>query len=70
MYKTLTNYNDKNNTPLLNEKIREAIHKVIEEESMSDANNLSAETFKPTPCENKRVWQTQEKNTIRKCIRL
>ena len=45
MYKTLTIYNDRNNSPLLNEKIREAIHKVMEEESMSDANNVSAETF-------------------------
>ena len=49
MHKALTNCNDRNNTPLLNEKIREATHKVIEEESMSDANNVSAETFKPTP---------------------
>ena len=29
MFKTLTDYNDRNNTPLLNKKIQEAIRKVM-----------------------------------------
>ena len=32
IFKTLTDYNDRENTPLSNVKILEAIHKVIEEE--------------------------------------
>ena len=42
---TLTNYNDCNNTPLSNTKTREAIRKVMEEESITDANNITADTF-------------------------
>ena len=45
MYKTLTDYNDRNNTILSNAKIREAIRKVIEEESTVDSNNVTADTF-------------------------
>ena len=33
MLKTLTDYNDRNNAPLSNDNIQEAIHKFIEEES-------------------------------------
>ena len=44
MYKTLTDYNDRNNTPLSNANIREAMLKVIEEESIADANNVTADT--------------------------
>ena len=43
MYNTIINYNDRIRSPLLNENIREAIHKVIEEES--DSNNVTADTF-------------------------
>ena len=34
MHKTLTDYNERNNEPLSNVKIREAIHKFMEEESL------------------------------------
>ena len=39
MYRTLNDYNDCNNSPLSNNKIIEAMHKVTEEESISNANN-------------------------------
>ena len=45
MYKTLFDYNERNNTILSNAKIREAIRKVIEEESTVDSNNVTADTF-------------------------
>ena len=48
MFKTLTDFNDHNNAPLSNEKIQEAIHKVVDEESISYANNVSANTFSHT----------------------
>ena len=48
IYKTLTDNNYCNNTPLSNEKIREAIRKVTEEESILDANNVTADTFSHT----------------------
>ena len=38
-------YNDHNNTPLSNKKIREEIRKVMEEESITDATNITAYTF-------------------------
>ena len=38
MFKTLNNYNDRNNIPLSNANIREETCKFIEEESISDAN--------------------------------
>ena len=44
-YKTLTDYNDHNNVTLLNENIQESIHKVTNEEAISDANNVTATTF-------------------------
>ena len=46
MYNTIIDYNDHNDTKLLNENILESIHKVIEEES--NANNLTADTFSRT----------------------
>ena len=42
---TLTDYNGRNNTPLANANIREAIRKVMEEESMTDTNSVTADTF-------------------------
>ena len=48
MYKTLTFFNDQKNTPLSNEKIQEAMLKVIEEESISDTNHVTLDTFTHT----------------------
>ena len=48
IFKTLTDYNDRHNALLSNEKTREAIHKVMDEESISDANNVTADTFSHT----------------------
>ena len=48
MFNTLTDYNDRNNVPLSNKKIREAVHKFMDEESISDANNVTADTFSHT----------------------
>ena len=48
MFNTITCYNDCNNILLSNENIREAIRKVIEKESISDTNNVTAETFSHT----------------------
>ena len=45
MYKTITDYNEHNNTPLLNKKIWEEIRTIIKEESISDANDITADTF-------------------------
>ena len=45
MFNTLTDYNDHNNTPLSNANILESIRKVIEEESIVDANNVTTDTF-------------------------
>ena len=42
---TLTDYNGRNNTPLSNKKIQEAIRKVMEEESITEDNNIHADTF-------------------------
>ena len=41
--KTLPEYNDLKNAPLLNEKIQEAINKFMDEES--DAQNVTVDTF-------------------------
>ena len=46
MYDTITNYNDRNHTPLSNVNIREAINKVILE-GKSEANNVTVDTFSP-----------------------
>ena len=45
MFKTLTSYNYRNNTPLLNDNTREAICKVMEEDSIVGTNNFTADTF-------------------------
>ena len=49
MFKSLTDYNDRNNMPLSNANIWEAISKVTEEESIVDANNITADIFSHTP---------------------
>ena len=46
MYKTLIDYNDRNNASLFNQKIQEAIYKYIKQEL--DANNVPADTFSHT----------------------
>ena len=48
MYKTLIYYNYRNNEPLSNENIKEAMHKSIELESILDANNVTADDFSHT----------------------
>ena len=48
MYKTLTDYNGRNNAPFSNEKIQEATNKVMGEVSISDASNLTTDTFSHT----------------------
>ena len=45
---TLTDYNERNNGPLLNKKIQEAVHKVMDKESILDTNNVPADTFSHT----------------------
>ena len=47
-FETLTDYNYCNNTPLSYSKIRDAICNVLEEESISDVNNVTEETFNNT----------------------
>ena len=49
IFKTLTYYNDRNNTAWSDEKTWEEIPKVIEDESIGDANNVTADTFIHTP---------------------
>ena len=44
MNDTITNYNDRNHTPLSNVKIREAIDKVMLKEKQ-EANNVTVDTF-------------------------
>ena len=46
MLRTITDYNDRNDAPLFNDKIQEAIHKLIEEEF--DYHNVTADTFSHT----------------------
>ena len=46
MYDTITNYNDRNYTPLSNTNIREAIDKEIMEEQ-AEANNATVDAFNP-----------------------
>ena len=45
MSNTLTDYNKRKNTPLSHVNIREAIRKVVEEEYIIDANNVTVDTF-------------------------
>ena len=44
---TITDYNECNDTPLFNDKILEAIHKVIAEEEL-DSHNLTVDNFRHT----------------------
>ena len=46
IYDTITNYNDRNNTPLSKAKIREAIDQVILEDKV-EANNVMVDMFSP-----------------------
>ena len=59
MFKTLTDYKDPNNTPLLNDNIWKAILKFVEEESILDANNVTADTFMHTSNTHTQIIQTQ-----------
>ena len=56
MFRSLTDYNDRKNMPLSKANIQEAILKVIEQESIVDANIVTVDTFSHTP-------NTQRKNT-------
>ena len=49
IHKTLTDYNERNNSSLSNENIWETIQKFMKEESISDDNNITADTFSHTP---------------------
>ena len=63
-FKTLTDYNDRNNTPLPNTNIREAIRKFIKEELIADSNNVTVDTFSHasnTQRENENAIFTSEK---------
>ena len=46
MYDNITNYNECNNKPLSNEKIREAIDQVILEDK-TEADNIMVDAFSP-----------------------
>ena len=48
MFNTLTDYNDRNNTPLSNDNIREAIRKITEKQLIQDANKITVDTFSHT----------------------
>ena len=45
MFNNLTDYNDRNNAPISNQKIQKSMHKVMDEESILNANNVTADTF-------------------------
>ena len=45
IFKTLTYYNDRNNTSSYSSNVWEAIHKFIEDESTADANKVTTDTF-------------------------
>ena len=45
IFNTLTDYNERNHTPLSSVNIREEIRRVMEEESIIDANNITKDTF-------------------------
>ena len=49
IFKTLTDYNDCNNTPLLNTDIRETIRKSIEQKSIANNNNVTTDSFNHKP---------------------
>ena len=68
MYKTLTDYNERNNTPLSNENFREAIRKFIKEESIADVNDITGITFSHTS--NTQIDHTKTIFTIEKLDKL
>ena len=45
MCNTLSDHNDRSNTPSSNANIREAMRKFMEKESIMDAKNITADTF-------------------------
>ena len=45
MCNDLTDYNDHKNAPLSNVKVWEEMRKVMEDESITDANKVTADTF-------------------------
>ena len=64
IFKTLTDYNDRNNTPLFNDNILEPVRKVMEEESVSDSNKVTTGIFSHTSNiqrENAKLIFTSEK---------
>ena len=63
MYNTITNYNDRNHTPLSNVKIAEAIDKIILEEQ-AEANNNTVDTFITTRNESNNLFNKIESFTI------
>ena len=48
MFNNIPDYNDRNNGPLSNKKIRESVHNITDKESKSDANNVTADTSSHT----------------------
>ena len=48
IYENLVDYNDRNDAPLSNDDVLQAIHKVIAEEE-ADAHNITVDTFSQTP---------------------
>ena len=48
IFNTLTYYNDRNNGPLSNKNIQEAVHKFMDMESILDANKVTADYFSHT----------------------
>ena len=65
MFRTITDFNDRNGAPFSNENIRDAIHRVIAKEEAgdhkitSDSHNITVDTFSQTP-----NTQRENKNTI------
>ena len=66
MYRTSTDYNDRNGAPLSNENIRDSISRVILEEE-EESHTVAVVTFNQTPItsntqgENKNMILTSEK---------
>ena len=48
IYENLVDYNDRNDAPLSNDDVIQAIHKIIAEEE-AGAHNITADTFSQTP---------------------
>ena len=62
MCNTLTVYNERNNMPSFNANIQEEMRKVMEEESITDANNLTTDTFSHASNTNR---ETAKKHTYK-----